>query len=147
MLLESLPDNFRMSEITGKIISRRLTELGVTQEWLAEKMGVSINAVSKWTRTGRIARQNVKGVAEALGITISELLGEAPPKKASAQEVLATESVAGAQLVYATPVEISILTSYRESNEMGKNVILAACRGAPKQSSAELPPRRSNEAQ
>ena len=44
------------------------------QAWLAEKTGVSINAVSKWTKTGKIARKNVPVIALALGISVDELL-------------------------------------------------------------------------
>jgi transcriptional regulator with XRE-family HTH domain len=49
--------------------------IGMTQAWLAEKVGVSITAVSKWTTDGKIARDNVPRVAAALGLTTDQLLG------------------------------------------------------------------------
>lgn len=63
-----------MSELTGKLIANRLADLKKGQAWLAEKTGVSINAVSKWTKTGKIARKNVPAIASALGISSDELL-------------------------------------------------------------------------
>lgn len=49
--------------------------IGMSRAWLAEKVGVSIAAVSKWMTDGRVARDNVPRVAEALGLTTDQLLG------------------------------------------------------------------------
>lgn len=137
--LESSADNPRMSKITGIIISRRLAELERTQEWLAEKVGVSINAVSKWTKSGKMARTNVKPVAEALGITVGELLGEAAPEKVA-------EEVVSVELVYVTPPELHLLTCYREATKMGQDLMMATANGVPKKQKSELP-KLSNESQ
>lgn len=39
---------------SGKFIAKLRKEKNMTQEQLAEKMGVSINAVSKWERGGSL---------------------------------------------------------------------------------------------
>jgi transcriptional regulator with XRE-family HTH domain len=58
--------------------------IGMSQAWLAEKVGVSITAVSKWTRDGKVARDNVPRVAAALGLTTDQLLGPGAPADAEA---------------------------------------------------------------
>lgn len=63
----------------GKVIKHRLAELGKTQGWLAERAGVSNNAVSKWIKTGKISRENAIVVAVHLKITVSDLLIDFQP--------------------------------------------------------------------
>lgn len=58
--------------------------IGMSQAWLAEKVGVSIAAVSKWTTDGKVARDNVPRVAAALGLTADQLLGTGAPADADA---------------------------------------------------------------
>ncbi|MDE2441083.1 MAG: helix-turn-helix domain-containing protein [Betaproteobacteria bacterium] len=48
--------------------------MGKTQAWLAEQVGVSDNAVSKWIRTGQISRENIPKVARLTGLYPDELL-------------------------------------------------------------------------
>lgn len=62
----------------GKTIKSRLRALGETQAWLAEKVGVSENAVSKWIKTGEISRENIKPAADALQISVAQLLDPNP---------------------------------------------------------------------
>jgi transcriptional regulator with XRE-family HTH domain len=62
----------------GKTIKSRLKALGRTQAWLAEQVGVSENAVSKWIKTGEISRANIEPVTEALDISVSQLLDQNP---------------------------------------------------------------------
>lgn len=61
----------------GTTIKTRLKGMGKTQTWLADKVGVSNNAVSKWIKTGEISRENAVLVAGHLGMTVDELLGTA----------------------------------------------------------------------
>lgn len=68
---------YRMSPL-GKTIKSRLKALGQTQAWLAEQVGVSENAVSKWIKTGEISRENIKSTADALEISIAQLLDQSP---------------------------------------------------------------------
>jgi transcriptional regulator with XRE-family HTH domain len=62
----------------GKTIKARLKALGHTQAWLAEQVGVSENAVSKWIKNGEISRENSIECAAALGISVAQLLDENP---------------------------------------------------------------------
>lgn len=63
-----------MNEV-GKLIKEALEHQGKTQAWLAEFCGVSNNAVSKWINgSGQISRENIRKVANALGLRASELL-------------------------------------------------------------------------
>jgi DNA-binding transcriptional regulator YdaS (Cro superfamily) len=66
----------REPSLIGKVILRRLKEMTSTQSWLAETVGVSVNAVSKWIWVGEISALNAKAVADALEITLDELLAE-----------------------------------------------------------------------
>ena len=62
----------------GKTITVRLRALKKTQAWLAEQVGVSENAVSKWIKTGEIKLDNAITVAEVLQIGIAQLVNENP---------------------------------------------------------------------
>lgn len=62
----------------GKTIKARLKALGETQAWLAERVGVSENAVSKWVKSGKISRENIKPTADALQISVAQLLDPNP---------------------------------------------------------------------
>ena len=61
-----------MSENVAKSVREGLRALGKGQAWLAEELGVSINAVSKWCRTGNISRANIPKVAEKLRLPLSD---------------------------------------------------------------------------
>lgn len=69
--------------ITGKFIAKKRKEAGLTQEQLAEKIGVSNKTISKW-ETGKSMPDYsiVKGLCEELEITVAELLnGEEAAEK------------------------------------------------------------------
>lgn len=74
----------RMNQLmTGKFISQKRKEKNLTQEQLAEKLGVSNKTVSKW-ETGKCMPDYsvVKNLCEELGITVAELMdGEATDEK------------------------------------------------------------------
>ena len=68
---------------TGKFIAHKRKEKNLTQEQLAEKLGVSNKTVSKW-ETGKCMPDYsvVKILCEELGVTIAELMdGEASEEK------------------------------------------------------------------
>ncbi|MCQ2431999.1 MAG: helix-turn-helix domain-containing protein [Clostridia bacterium] len=69
-----------MDQITiGKFIARKRKELNLTQEQLAEKLGVSNKTISKW-ETGKSMPDYgiISSLCETLGITLPELMdGEA----------------------------------------------------------------------
>lgn len=64
-----------MQSSIGKYIKTRLKELKKTQGWLAEKVGVSDVAVTKWIKFGTVSRENAIIAAEALQCSIDKLLG------------------------------------------------------------------------
>lgn len=69
--------------ITGKFISQKRKEKNLTQEQLAEKLGVSNKTVSKW-ETGKCMPDYsvVKILCDELEITVAELMdGEATEEK------------------------------------------------------------------
>jgi transcriptional regulator with XRE-family HTH domain len=74
----------QMNQIaTGKFISQKRKEKNLTQEQLAEKLGVSNKTVSKW-ETGKCMPDYsvVKNLCEELEITIAELMdGEKAEEK------------------------------------------------------------------
>jgi len=66
----------------GTIIQTKRQQLGLSQEQLAEQVGVSRQAVSKWEVGDAIPdTDKLVPLARALGITVDELLGnDAQPK-------------------------------------------------------------------
>lgn len=71
----------------GLAIQARLRTLRKTQAWLAEQVGVSTNAVSKWMRSDKISRQNAIRVADALAISVDDLLGNVAKPEARERTV------------------------------------------------------------
>ena len=65
----------------GFLIKKTRTEKGMTQEELAEKVGVKKSAVAKWEngRVSEIKRSNIKNLADALGLNPNQLLGDTEP--------------------------------------------------------------------
>ena len=71
--------------MTGKFIAHKRREKNLTQEQLAEKLGVSNKTVSKW-ETGKCMPDYsvVKGLCEELEITVAELMdGEETEEKSA----------------------------------------------------------------
>lgn len=109
-----------MSEKIGKLIAARLKALGMGQAWLAEKAGVSVNAVSKWTKSGKISRGNVARVAEVLGLSVDELVsGE------EVSPVAKKEPSPGSRLERLDPDEAELLECYREAGPGERELILS----------------------
>ena len=66
-------------ETMGKRISDLRKSKGMTQEQLAQKVGVTAQAVSKWENDLSCPDISIlPQLAEALGVTTDELLGRAP---------------------------------------------------------------------
>lgn len=107
-----------MSEKIGKLIASRLKAMGKGQAWLAEKAEVSVNAVSKWTKTGKIARERVAHVAELLGVSVDELVSgeiklEPAPSSFMDLRVVSAE-------------EMRLLTAFRLADERGRDQLNSA---------------------
>lgn len=62
----------------GEIIKTERLKKGMTQEELAEKVGVKKSAVAKWEngRVSEIKRSNLKMLSEVLGMNPNQLLGD-----------------------------------------------------------------------
>ena len=72
---------------TGKFIAKCRKDKNMTQEQLAEKMGVSINAVSKWERGLSFPDVSLyKKLCKELGINIEELINGEKDKSEEAKE-------------------------------------------------------------
>ena len=72
---------------SGKFIAKLRKEKNMTQEQLAEKMGVSINAVSKWERGLSFPDVSLyKKLCKELGISIEELINGELDKSEVAKE-------------------------------------------------------------
>lgn len=82
-------------------IKRLLRARGETQSWLAEQLGVSTNAVSKWFRTGQISLKNYTRAVELLeggGYMVrdgSPTSYESAPRGVSLLPKLSTEAAMG----------------------------------------------------
>ena len=72
---------------SGKFIAKLRKDKNMTQEQLAEKMGVSINAVSKWERGLSFPDVSLyKGLCKELGISIEELINGEKDNSEEAKE-------------------------------------------------------------
>jgi transcriptional regulator with XRE-family HTH domain len=110
-----------MTKYVARTIKDRMKAIGMTQAWLAERVGVSITAVSKWTTDGKVARDNVPRVAAALGLTTDQLLG--------------TSALAGAEATWPELVnadEKEMLELYRLCSQEGRLMLKGAAREGSK---------------
>lgn len=107
-----------MSTNVGKIISDRLKDLKKTQGWLAEKTGVSVNAVSVWTRTGKISRENAVKAAGYLGLSLDQLLGTEDPH-------LHLVPKAQSRLDRLDEMEDALIQLFRSASDSGQTMIFA----------------------
>ena len=69
----------------GDLIKQARTAKGMTQEELAEKVGVQKSAVAKWEngRVSEIKRTNLMKLAMALGLDAVQLLGDSEKQQKS----------------------------------------------------------------
>lgn len=99
-------------EKSGKFIAKLRKEKNMTQEQLAEKMGVSINAVSKWERGLSFPDVSLyKKLCKELGINIEELINGEKDNSDEAKEK-------------------AIISTINETNKIKKNskkMLIALC--------------------
>ena len=69
-----------MSDNFGDRLRRLRKKSGLTQEQLAESVGVSLKTVQRWEFNERQPRmEEIKALAKALGVSEADLLNEPPP--------------------------------------------------------------------
>ena len=69
-----------MSEAIGERLRRLRKKSGLSQEQLAEKIGVHNNTISRWeTEIDTPKTLHIKALAKALGVSEADLLNEPPP--------------------------------------------------------------------
>lgn len=75
----------------GQLIKDRRLAKGMTQEELADLVGVKKSAVAKWEngRVSEIKRSNLKKLADALEVSPVQLLGDIEKRPASVAQELA----------------------------------------------------------
>lgn len=77
--------------ILSENIARYRKNLGLTQEELGKRVGVSTQAVSKWECGGMPDPGLLPALADALGVTIDTLFGRAGGERTPIEELLAAE--------------------------------------------------------
>ena len=101
-----------MKKTLGTMIAELRKQRGMTQLELAEKMGVTDKAVSKWERDLSCPDINsIPNLAEILGVSVEELMqvkkeAEAPVSKAAEIMEIAPKAVAMAMGVAVTVLTI-----------------------------------------
>ena len=101
-----------MKKTLGMMIAELRKQKGMTQLELAEKMGVTDKAVSKWERDLSCPDINsLPTLAETLGVSVEELMqtkkeAEAPQSKASEIVKLAPKAVAMAMGIAVTVLTV-----------------------------------------
>ncbi len=103
---------------TPEAIGERIRDIrrqrGITQEGLAEAVGVSRSAVAQW-ETGRAGQVtgNLTRVADVLGVHVAVLLG-APPRGAPRSKL--------------TSDEMALVRLYREATPKDRQLLLRTAR-------------------
>ena len=78
------PYNARMAQKTASRLRQLREAAGLSLRELARMVGEDHSNVGFWERTGNLPRSNVLvPLAQALGVTVEELLGEEKPKRAA----------------------------------------------------------------
>lgn len=105
-------------ENIGRYLKNRRTELGMTLESVAEKVGVSKSTILRW-ETGDIKnmrRDKIASLSKALNISPSVIMGWNESEKSVAKESL---FVAESKSIYGySEYERAIIKAYRDSPEV-----------------------------
>jgi transcriptional regulator with XRE-family HTH domain len=115
----------------GKIIKTARLNMGLTQEELANKVGVQKSAIAKWEngRVSEIKRSNLKALADTLGLDPNVLLGEDDECFTGSSKTLtlvppAKSASAPQHAPDLPPDEQRLLDIYRGLNPDGKTALL-----------------------
>lgn len=101
----------------GQRIKKTRAELGMTQQDLADKTGLTQPTLSELERGDSASSSYLPAIAAALGVSALWLQKEQGPK-------YPIRSI--------TQRELTLITAYREATEEGKTFIEMACKSAPK---------------
>lgn len=107
----------------GPLIAQRLKEKKKTYAWLAEEVGVSINAVSKWIHTGQITLENAILAARKLEISSGELMDCIYKQTHILQETQGVYEITGTNII--TAKESRILSAFRQLDTVRQDECIA----------------------
>ncbi|MBR0376496.1 MAG: helix-turn-helix transcriptional regulator [Firmicutes bacterium] len=117
----------------GQLIAAKRKELGLTQQELADRMGVTDKAVSKWERDLSCPDvSTLPHLAGELGLTPDELLGASTAQKAATSPAAMVTLVMKA-VALALGVAVTVLTVLGELETESALIMLGlglACAGA-----------------
>ena len=100
-----------MKKTLGTMISELRKQHGMTQLELAEKMGVTDKAVSKWERDLSCPDINsIPNLAEILGVSVEELMQVKKEAEAPVSKVAEIMEIAPKAVAMAMGVAVTVLT-------------------------------------
>ena len=122
-----------MEKTLGTIIAQLRKEKGMTQLELAEKMGVTDKAVSKWERDLSCPDINsLPTLAEILGVSVDELMQIKKEADAPVSKVAEIMDIAPKAVAMAMGVAVAVLTTMNSLDTKSAIVMLGiglACVG------------------
>ena len=100
-----------MKKTLGAMIAERRKQHGMTQLELAEKMGVTDKAVSKWERDLSCPDiSSIPNLAEILGVSVEELMQVKKEAEAPVSKVAEIMEIAPKAVAMAMGVAVTVLT-------------------------------------
>lgn len=110
-----------MNKLGNRIYELR-TKQGITQESLAERVGVTRQAISKWERgEGSPDLANISSLADVLGVTIDQLLEKESPQ----EELLSSLNTKGPSYLKALVLKAKTTSNSEEAKKIRNGLILA----------------------
>ena len=122
-----------MKKTLGTMIAELRKQHGMTQLELAEKMGVTDKAVSKWERDLSCPDINsIPNLAEILGVSVEELMQIKKEAEAPVSKVAEIMEIAPKAVAMAMGVAVTVLTILNALDDKSGMVMLGiglACAG------------------
>lgn len=122
-----------MKKTLGTMIAELRKQQGMTQLELAEKMGVTDKAVSKWERDLSCPDINsIPNLAEILGVSVEELMQIKKEVETSVSKVAEIRKIAPKAVAMAMGIAVTVLTILNELDVKSGMVMLGiglACVG------------------
>ena len=98
-----------MDNIFNANLRRIRKEKGITQEQLAEAVGVTAQAVSKWETNSYPDAQLLPAVAKRLGVTIYELFGKEIDNSDIYEKVFRHKNAPAFRLIFLTEKQVQFV--------------------------------------